>query len=381
VTGELTVDEIRASLRDWFAHAPGIAEVRANRDRADADEGGAVHPGFDASTWRTLAQQLGLTALGAPEAWGGLGFDCRSLAATVEECGASLYPGPVRASVQLAAALGGVVPGNASSQMRSGVEAFLGGTTTVGVPTVVGVEAVAFADGRVSGRFGAVTHGGSVELLLGEVGTGRGPALALVFLADADADAGTVTRTRRRTVDFATPIADVEVAGAPAVLLVEPGDTAGLAAHRRLELILLAAEQVGGAEGALAGMTAQACVRKQFGKLIGTYQAIAHRCADTAVDIAAARALVTAAAVAHDAGDGGTALQLALLARAEAAEAFTAATDSYIQVSGGIGFTWEHDAHLFFRRARATAAIGGTPAQHRDRAVEAGCLDLLVGAP
>jgi alkylation response protein AidB-like acyl-CoA dehydrogenase len=218
-------------------------------------------------------------------------------------------------------------------------------------------------------------------LLLGEVGTGRGPALALVFLADADADAGTVTRTRRRTVDFATPIADVEVAGAPAVLLVEPGDTAGLAAHRRLELILLAAEQVGGAEGALAGMTAQACVRKQFGKLIGTYQAIAHRCADTAVDIAAARALVTAAAVAHDAGDGGTALQLALLARAEAAEAFTAATDSYIQVSGGIGFTWEHDAHLFFRRARATAAIGGTPAQHRDRAVEAGCLDLLVGAP
>ncbi|HNP55345.1 MAG TPA: acyl-CoA dehydrogenase family protein [Gordonia sp. (in: high G+C Gram-positive bacteria)] len=374
MTAELTVDEIRASLRDWFAHTPGIAEVRANRDRADGD---ASHPGFDRATWQRLAEQLGVTGLGAPEAWGGLACDTESLAGVVEECAASLYPGPVRASVLLAAALGGLVPPeNASSQMRSGVEAFLGGTAIAGVPGVPG-DSPAFADGRVTGRFDAVTHGGSADLLLGEVATELGPAVALVLLSDAT----TVSRTPRRTVDLATPLADVAVIGAPAAVLVGPADSAGLDAHRRLETILVAAEQVGGAEGALAGMVAYAGVREQFGKLIGTYQAIAHRCADTAVDIAAARALVTAAAAAHDGGDGGAALQLALLARAESADAFTAATDSYIQVSGGIGFTWEHDAHLFFRRARATAAIGGTPAQHRDRAVEAGCLDLLVGAP
>ena len=118
-----------------------------------------------------------MTGLGAPEAWGGLACDTESLAGVVEECAASLYPGPVRASVLLAAALGDWCPENASSQMRSGVEAFLGGTAIAGAGRPR--DSPAFADGRVTGRFDAVTHGGSADLLLGEVATELGPAVAL----------------------------------------------------------------------------------------------------------------------------------------------------------------------------------------------------------
>lgn len=372
---ELSVDEIRASLRDWFSTSPGLPEVRANRDR-DGD-GTAVHRGFDGATWQRLAEQLGVTGLGAPEQWGGLGLDATALAAVVEECAASLYPGPVRASVQLSAALGGIGPDDVPEAVSAAVEAFLGGRVTVGVPTA-GTEPPRFADGEVTGAFAAVTHGGVADLILGEVATDDGPAVALVLLSVLHG----VDRRERRSVDVVNLLADVDVDGVPAILVVPSQDHAGLESYRRLETILLAAEGVGGAEGALAGMVDYAGVREQFGKLIGTYQAIAHRCADTVIEIAAARALTTAAAAAHEssahgAGDDAAAGQLALLARAESADAFVEATDAYIQVSGGIGFTWEHDAHLFFRRARATAGIGGTPVQVRDRAVAAGCLDLI----
>ena len=162
---------------------------------------------------------------------------------------------------------------------------------------------------------------------------------------------------------------------APAALLTEPGDGVTLGRRRRLSSLLLAAEQVGGAQSCLNGMVEYATVREQFGKLIGTYQAIQHRCAQTAVAIASARALVGAAAQAHDAGDDAVAEQLALLARAEAADSYSAASDALIQVSGGIGFTWEHDAHLYLRRAYGIAQfLGGrsTLGDARQKIVDTG---------
>src|SRR5699024_2783752 len=117
-------------------------------------------------------------------------------------------------------------------------------------------------------------------------------------------------------------------------------------------------------------------VRTQFGQVIGGYQAIQHRCATTAVDIASARSLLVAAARASD--RGGVDHGLSLLAKAESSEVFRSAAGGLIQVPGGIRFTWEHDAHLFFRRARSTAVLGGTPEELRDHAVSEGCLDLLL---
>ncbi len=369
----ISPDEIRDSIRDYFAEHPGIDEVRDNRD----DEKRLAGAGFDRDGWSVLARQLGLIGIAAPESWGGMGLPTSCLVAAAEECGAALYPGPTRASMLLAAALGGIVPDDVPSQLRSVVQDFLGGAAVAGVSTTGEGAPAEFRDGRVTGRLAAVTHGTVADLVVSVVESVDGPALALI------APAVRPTRTERipvPTVDLATPLADVVLTEVPAMLLGQVGDVAGLDRFRTLEALLLAAEQVGGAEGCLAGMVSYATLREQFGKVIGTYQAIAHRCSDTAIDAASARALVAAAADALDDGGDVAARQLTLLARAEAADGFVAASNAFIQVSGGIGFTWEHDAHLFFRRARATAAIGGTPAELRDQAVVSGCVDLLVRA-
>lgn len=369
----ITVDEVRMALREYFADHPGLAEVRRNRD--DSDRTAA---GFDRDTWNVLARQIGLIGVGAPEHWGGLGLGLPHLVAIAEECGAALYPGPVRASLLLASALTGVPVDRVPVDLRSAIEDFLRGAVIVGISTHVDdTDLPQFTGGRIHGRVRAVTHGASAGLVLCGVRTPSGPALAVAVPAPRPT---TTERVPVRSVDLATPLADVILADVPAVLLTEPDDGQALQRFRTSEALLLAAEQVGGAQGCLGQMVAYATVREQFGAVIGTYQAIQHHCATTAVTITAARALVAAAADAADDGDDRRRRQLTLLARADAADAFTGASSTLIQVSGGIGFTWEHDAHLFFRRARATAAIGGTPARLRDRAVAAGCLELLVGA-
>ncbi|MET9199567.1 acyl-CoA dehydrogenase family protein [Gordonia sp. NPDC003585] len=366
---DISTDEVRTSLRTYFADHPGIAEVRHNRDATD--QTGRTAAGFDVAGWRTLSEQVGITGLGTPESWGGLQLPAAHLVAAAEECGATLYPGPVRATLLLSAALVGVDPDAVPTQEREVVESILAGSAVVGTPT--GDNTLTYADGRVSGRLGAVTHGAVAHVIVASVSTPQGPALALIHTGDAR-----IERTSVPGVDLVVPLADIAFSDTPALLLTTPADAGVLARHHRLETMLLAAEQVGGAQGCLTGMVEYAKVREQFGQVIGTYQAISHRCAHTAVATAAARALVVAAADAHDADNASAAEQIVLLARAQAADTYSDASSALIQVSGGIGFTWEHDAHLYFRHARATAAIGGTPDQFRDRAVTAGCLDLLT---
>lgn len=365
---DISPDEVRTALRGYFSDHQGIAEVRHNRDHFD--ENLLVTAGFDRQAWARLAEQVGVAGLGAPPAWGGVGLGPAHLIAAAEECGAALYPGPVRAVLSMAVGLTGNAPGDLPPGVADVVGAALTGQATVGMPTRDGGLDV--RDGQVGGRADAVTHGGVADLVLAEVNTPDGPALAVVVTAAESRDQVT-------SVDIAIPLAHITFDCAPAALLTEPGDGVTLGRLRRLSSLLLAGEQVGGAQGCLNGMVEYATAREQFGKLIGTYQAIQHRCAQTAVAIASARALVGAAAQAHDAGDAAAAEQLALLAGAEAADSYSAASDALIQVSGGIGFTWEHDAHLHFRRARTTATLGGTPDRLRHRAVAAGCLDLLTG--
>ncbi|MGW5383588.1 acyl-CoA dehydrogenase family protein [Nocardia sp. NPDC003963] len=363
----ISPDEIRAALRDYFSERPGIVAVRRNRD-----ENGTDAAGFDREGWKVLVEQLGLLGIAAPEHWGGLGLEAEYLVAAMEECGATLYPGPLRASVLTAAALGGTSPEAVPAEFRETIVALLAGAAVAGVSTRSDrISVPNYRDGRVSGRLAAVTHGAVADLALCIVDTPDGPALALVAT-------GSAQRRPVPTVDFATPLADVVLAGESAILLTAAGDDGALEKQLALETLLSAAELVGGAEGCLTQMVDYAKVREQFGSLIGAYQAVQHHCARTAVANAGARALVAGAARMWDRYDYPAARQLTLLARADAADAFTSASSTLIQICGGIGFTWEHDAHLFFRRARATAAIGGTPARIRDSAVGIGCLDLLV---
>ncbi|MDL9935330.1 acyl-CoA dehydrogenase family protein [Gordonia sp. ABSL1-1] len=366
---QIDPDEVRRALRDYFADHPGIAEVRDNRD--EAGDAARRRAGFDESNWQLLAAQVGVVGLAAASDWGGLAVPTGHLVAMAEECGRALYPGPIRAALLLARALGD------RTEIADGLpmQEVLDGRRIVGSPAADPDRIRAtWADGHLTGRLHSVNHGGRADLVVTEVSTPGGVALAV---ADLIGGAG-IDRRELRTVDFGSTPADLDLTGVPAILLTEPGDDDAVRRHRRLDTLLLAAEQVGGAQGCLDAMVDYAGVRTQFGRLIGTYQAVAHRCARTAVAVAAARALTQQAASAHDAGSADAAEQGALLARAEAADAYCAGASALIQVSGGIGFTWEHDAHLHFRHARVTAAVGGTPDRLRDRAVAAGCLDLLV---
>ncbi|CAM3331323.1 acyl-CoA dehydrogenase family protein [Nocardioides dubius] len=369
MTDELTPDEIRQALREVFADQGGLVEVRGARDGHDRQTPLAV-AGFDPERWATLAEQVGLAALAAPEQWGGLGLGLAALTAAVEECGASLYPGPVSAALQVGLALRGADPASTDAEIVDAVEAMLAGRIAAGFGNGEGT----LVDGRFDGTLHRVTHGAVAGLALAEVRLPQGTALVLAVVPEGS------DRRRVEAIDLTTPRADLGLRNAPAVVLAMGSDKPARTSHVTAGRLLLAAEQVGGIEGCLAQMVDYAKVREQFGALIGSYQAIQHRCAETAIDAASSRALVAAGAEAFDRDEVAVAYRYTLLAQAEAASRFVAASDSLIQVCGGIGFTWEHDAHLFFRRARAIAPRGGAPEALRHRAVEAGCLDLLAPA-
>ncbi|WP_218004358.1 acyl-CoA dehydrogenase family protein [Microtetraspora niveoalba] len=373
----LSPDEVRSAVRSYFADHPGLDEARSLRDGApDGDE-----PGFDRGRWRTLAEEVGLVGMAAPEEADGLGLGLEHVVAAAEEAAACLYPGPLRASVLAAWALG--LGGPLSEDLLGHAAGLLSGAVVVGMPQAFASQEpgpVLDPEGRVSGTVRHVTHGMTADALLAVAAGPRGPAVVLVPLApDADGRAR-VTRRPVRSVDLTARLGDLHLDAAPAVPMTAPGDTAAVARLGDVARLLLAAEQVGGAQGCLGHMVEYAKIRSQFGQVIGAYQAIQHRCAEVAVAVTAARALVLAAAGATDAGDHEQAHRIVLLAKAEASEAFAAAADTLVQVHGGVGFTWEHDAHLYFRRARAAAALDGRPARLRDAAAAAGCLSLLTGA-
>ncbi|MFI0370744.1 acyl-CoA dehydrogenase family protein [Actinomadura sp. 1N219] len=371
----LSPEEVRSALRAYFADASVLDEARALRD----DPGAFGRDGFDRVRWRALAGEVGLVAMAGPEAAGGLGLGLVHLTAALEEAGACLYPGPVRASVLAAWTLG--LPG-----APDGVEDLLDGAKIVGMPQSFGDRRPGLAlsgDGRVSGTVRGVTHGPSADVLLAPADSPQGPVPVLVRLDGSPG--GEIVRRPVQATDLTASLADLDLQAVPATVVAAPGDTGAHARTLDAARLLLAAEQVGGAQGCLAQMVDYAKIRTQFGQIIGGYQAIQHRCARVAIAVAGARALVLAAAKAIDtadeAADRAAAHQLVLLAKAEASEAFDDAADALIQVHGGIGFTWEHDAHLYFRRARAASALDGPPSRLRDDAVTAGCLSLLTRAP
>ncbi|GAA3724683.1 alkylation response protein AidB-like acyl-CoA dehydrogenase [Spinactinospora alkalitolerans] len=367
-TDVLAPDEVRAALRDYFSDHPGLAETRRLRDGDHA----VAEAGFDRARWSDLAGEVGLAAMGAPAEADGLGLGLEHLVAALEECGTTLYPGPARAAALLAWSSG--LTADRSDRLGEAVTRLVEGAA---VPAFAQFEGAGrdslelSADGLLRGRVRGVTHATAADLLLAVAGAPDGPRVVV-----ADLGAGGVRRALSRGVDFAGVTGELELGGVPATALTEPGDTAAVARFDTAARILLAAEQVGGAEGCLRESVSYALVRTQFGRLIGGYQAVQHRCARTAVAVASAKALVSAAARAVD-DDEDSARMLGLLAKAEASDVFQEAADGLVQVCGGIGFTWEHDAHLFFRKARSTAVLGGTSARLRHQAVEDGCLNLI----
>lgn len=359
--------EERGALRDSVRRLLG--DLSAETDVRQAME---TEAGYDAELWRKLAE-MGVAGLVVEEEFGGAGAGPLELELIMEEAGAALLCSPLLASGVLAAellrALGDeaankrLLPGIAAGTSIATVA--LTGDQGVWTPEGVAVTA-SQEDGawRLDGEASYVIHGQNADVLL-VIANGGAQAF------EVDPKAPGVTIEALPTFDHTLRLARIAFAGAPAQMIhaTEPVWDAVQQALN-LALVALAGEQAGGARRCLDFTVDYAKTRIQFGRAIGSFQAVKHMASDLLLEsesaISAARN--AARALAEEAADADAAISLAAFA---CAEAFSQTTATSIQMHGGIAFTWAHPAHLYLRRARADAQLFGTPAYHRERYLQA----------
>jgi alkylation response protein AidB-like acyl-CoA dehydrogenase len=326
--------------------------------------------GYDPAVWAQMGSQLGLQGLAIPEEYGGSGFTYVELIVVLEEMGRSLLCAPYFSTVALAAnailtsgddaAKKELLPGIASGDAIATL-AFTedngrwdeGGITTT---------ATRAGDGwTLDGHKMFVLDGHVANLL---VVAARTPAGLSLFAVDENAPG--LTRTPLATMDQTRKQARLELSGTPARLIgADGGASAGLSKTLDLAAVALAAEQVGGAQQCLDMSVEYAKQRVQFGRPIGSFQAIKHKCADMLLEVESAKsAAYYAGWAAAEASD--ELPVVASLAKAYCSDAYFHAAAENIQIHGGIGFTWEHDAHLYFKRAKSSELLLGDPTYHRE---------------
>jgi alkylation response protein AidB-like acyl-CoA dehydrogenase len=324
-------------------------------------------PPFDAKVWSRLGLELGVLGLSVPESEGGAGGSLVDQAVAVEELGASLSCGPVFGTVFLAipalvAVSAGAVRDELLAELVEGRRtAAFAVADRAGAFDPSAVTVTASGD-RLSGTVERVVDAGAADDLLVAAGGSNGAALYTV-----DAAGPGVERTPLVTLDLTRPQATVRFSDAPARLVAGPDEAERVISHAlQVGSALLAAEQVGAAQHLLDLAVDYAKSRLQFGRQIGSFQAVKHRLADMLVDLEHARSTAYHAVWAMTDGSDDPALA-ASMAQATCSAAFSRIAKDTIQVHGGIGFTWEHQAHLYFKRATTDAALLGTAEQHRAR--------------
>jgi alkylation response protein AidB-like acyl-CoA dehydrogenase len=333
------VDELRSTVRQFLA----TVDVRG---------------GFDRASWSQMAE-LGLQALLVPERYEGLGLGAVEAQVVFEEMGRTLYPGAYFATVALAtnallcsgdaAACRDLLPGIAS-----------GATIATVAHAATSTIAERRGDGWVlDGSEPFVPNGEVAGLFLVAARTDAGLSLFAVDAAGPGVEARAL-----ESLDLTRPLVGLELKGANARLVGEDGGAPEiLAATLDRALVALAAEEAGGAARCLEMSVEYAKEREQFGRPIGSFQAIAHRCVEMLQRVEFARAASRYAASCLAAGNG----EFPVAARVAAAycgRAYRWVATENIQVHGGIGFTWEHDAHLHYRRSWASEALLGDADQH-----------------
>jgi len=334
-------------------------------------------PPFDAKVWARLGAELGVLGLSVPEEDGGVGGTLVDQAVAVEELGASLACGPVFGTVFLA--IPALVAASAGQARDALIAELVEGrrTAAFAVPDRAGAlgEVSVTADGdSLTGTVERVVDAGAADDLLVAARNADGLALYSV-----DAAAAAVQRTPLVTLDLTRPQATVQLSSAPGQLIAGPDEAERVIEHAlQVGSALLAVEQVGAAQHLLDLSVDYAKSRLQFGRQIGSFQAIKHKLADLLVDLEHARSAAYHSVWAIADGSDDPALS-ASIAQATCSAALSRIAADTIQVHGGIGFTWEHQAHLYFKRATTDAALLGTAEQHRGRVAEL-VLDVLDGS-
>ena len=348
--------------------------VRSLLARHKAPAGGG-EPGYDPGLWRRLCQEIGVAGLALPERYGGAGAGPVETHIVAEELGRDLIPTPLLGSAVLAGQLllasgddgacQRLLPGIADGSVLAAVA--WAGPAGHWDPAEGACTAAAAGSGwRLHGEAHYVLYGDTADLLLVAAGSPDGSGL---FEVDPHQDG--VARTAGIPMDLSLRVTSVRLSGAVGQQIGTDAGQPALARARDLACVALSAEQVGAAQQALAQTVGYTLTRVQFGRAIGSFQALQHRMADLYVRVESARSLSYAAAAAADAAD--FALRAAA-AHAYCAEALTAAAGEMIQLHGAIGVTWEHDAHRYLKRAHATAQLFGPPAGHVAR-IAAALLD------
>jgi alkylation response protein AidB-like acyl-CoA dehydrogenase len=357
--------ELRAAVRRFCTEHSDEATVRRLMESA---------PPFDQKSWCRLGSELGVLGLAVPEELGGSGGGLVDAAIVFEELGAALFCGPVFGTLALSIPALAAAPDTPVRAETLGP--LVAGTRTAAfaVPERAGcfaVDAVAIqASGSgdtwtVSGTAERVVDAGDADDLIVAAKIPDGLALFVI-----DATGSGVRRTALSTMDLTRPQATVRLADAPARLLAGPEVAAGICRHAlRVGAVLLAAEQVGGAQHALDVSVSYARERLQFGRPIGSFQAVKHRLADMLVDQEHARSAAYHGAWALQDGTDDPGLA-ASIAQATCSAAFTRIAMDTVQIHGGIGFTWEHQAHLYLKRAFTDAALLGSAGEHRSHIAE-----------
>lgn len=359
-------DAVRALLADRSDPATVLAAVESDVP-------------YDAALWRSLATEIGTAGLLVPEEFGGAGAGTREAAVVLEELGRAVAPVPYLTSAVLAVtALLGC--DHEDAEVAGALTALAAGTTVgaLAVPLTTAPGGPpeptvrAAADGTLTGRVTSVADAAAADLLLVPAQGPEGPAL---FAVEAAADG---VRTERVTpLDLTRPLAHVSLDGARGRLLAT-GDRAREAVGAALltGAGLLASEQLGIAEWCLAETVRHTAERTQFGRPVGSFQALKHRMAARWLEVASARAAARNAADALATGSPDAPVAVAV-AQAYCAPVAVRAAEECIQLHGGIGMTWEHPAHLYLKRAKSDELALGTPGRHREALAE--LVDL--GAP
>jgi alkylation response protein AidB-like acyl-CoA dehydrogenase len=357
--------ELASMVRDLLRKRSGSAAVRS-----------AVGSprGYDEALWSVLCSQVGVAALAIPEEYGGAGFTLVETHVVLEELGAALTPSPLVGSGVLAAQallLAGaadvcaeLLPAVASGESVAAL-AWAGSDGRWSVDRVaVGATPRDGGAWTLDGTAAFVLDGDHADLLLVLAQTTSGPALFRVHPEQPG-----VRRTAVATMDQTIRLASVGFEAAEATLVAEDADRF-LPALRDIACSAMAAMQVGAAQRCLDMTVAYSKERVQFGRPIGSFQALKHRMADMLVAVETARSASWAAAwsAAHRDGDLPT---RAAIAKAWCSEALSTVAAETVQLHGGIAITWEHDAQLYFKRAHALSQLFGQPREHRRRLEQA----------
>ena len=360
-------EQFRASVQRFLRERSPITAVRSAMETT---------LGYDRALWRQLCDELGLPGIQVPEALGGQGFGFVELCIALEEMGRALLCAPFFASSVLAtqALLNGaseaqqleLLPAIASGQ-RIGTLAWVesngrwdpGGIALTATPVGAGY--------RLDGEKKFVLDGDHAEVILVAARAPGSVGAAGLSLLMVEAEAPGLERHPLQTLDATRRQAALRFNGVSARLLGEAGNGgAALALTLDQAAVALASEMVGGTAALLDSAVAYAKIRMQFGRPIGSFQAIKHQCAELllAQELTAAAARYAAAAVAENAPDVPA---LAALAKARASDTYVQAAVECIQIHGGVGFTWDHDAHLWFKRAKTSQVLLGDANYHRER--------------